>query len=140
MGKTQKHRTGSNFFIHRCLEWRQMILHEAVFRGIYVPLTHLVMGVKAVFTGAAAGEMLHRKRDAVGRNALIAALNAGHNVAHNFGSKLRVFAEGAVAALPTGVGKQIGHSSRGGLPLPTYRQFQQNRPLPLRQCRECRAR
>ena len=100
---------GGNIFIDCRTEWRQMILHEAVFGGIYVPLAHLVMGIKAVFAGSAAGEMLYGERHAIIGHSLVATLNCRHDDIHNTGSEFGVLAKGAVIALPAGIGQKVRH-------------------------------
>ena len=94
--------------------------------GVYIPLPCSIMGVKAVFAGTAAREMLGGYGHAVSGHALRTALNPGNDMGHDLADKCRVFAKGAVGALPAGVGHRVGHvhvalAQAAGVPFPAHR-------------------
>ena len=86
-----------------------MILLQGAGGGVDVPLTSGIVGIKAVLTGTAAGEVLHGDGYALRGDTVAAALNAGDQVVEDLLDQLRVLAEGAEGALPTGVGDAVGH-------------------------------
>ena len=90
-------------------ESRDVILLQGAGGGVDVPLTSGIVGIKAVLTGTAAGEVLHGDGYALRGDTVAAALNAGDQVVEDLLDQLRVLAEGAEGALPTGVGNAVGH-------------------------------
>ena len=90
-------------------EGRDVVLLQRTGGGVDVPLTGCIVGIEAVLTRAAAGEVLHGHGHAVGGDTVAAALNAGDEVVKNFFDQLGVLAERAEGALPTGVGDAVGH-------------------------------
>ena len=100
---------GGGLLVHRCHEARHMVLLQAAGGGVDVPLTGGVVGIEAVLPGTAAGEVLGGDSHAGVGDAVVAALNPGDDVPHHFTDQGRVLAEGAVAALPAGVGHAVGH-------------------------------
>jgi hypothetical protein len=90
-------------------EGRDVVLLQGTGGGVDVPLTCCIVGVEAVLTGTAAGEVLHGHGHAVRGDAVAAALDAGDEVVEDLLDQLRVLAEGAEGALPTRVGDAVGH-------------------------------
>ena len=90
-------------------ECRDVVLLQGAGGGVDVPLACCIVGVKAVLTGTAAGEVLHGHGNTLGGNAVAAALDAGDQVVEDLLNELRVLAKGAEGALPTGVGDAVGH-------------------------------
>ena len=90
-------------------ECRDVVLLQGAGGGVDVPLACCIVGVKAVLTGTAAGEVLHGHGNALGGNAVAAALDAGDQVVEDLLNELGVLAKGAEGALPTGVGDAVGH-------------------------------
>ena len=86
-----------------------MILLQGAGSGVDVPLACGIVGVKAVLAGTAAGEVLGGHGNAVGGDAVIAALDPGNDVLGDLADQCGIFAEGAVAALPAGVGHAVHH-------------------------------
>ena len=92
-----------------CTECRDVVLLQGAGGGVDIPLACRIVGVKAVLTGTAAGEVLHGHGNTLGGNAVAAALDAGDQVVEDLLNELRVLAKGAEGALPTGVGDAVGH-------------------------------
>ena len=90
-------------------ECRDVVLLQGAGGGVDVPLACCIVGVKAVLTGTAAGEVLHGHGNTLGGNAVAAALDAGDQVVEDLLNELGVLAKGAEGALPTRVGDAVGH-------------------------------
>ena len=67
------------------------------------------MGIKTVFPGPAAREMLDGDGHALRGDAGFAALDSGHQTGDHFRDQGRVLAKGAVGALPAGVRHGVRH-------------------------------
>ena len=88
---------------------RDVVLLQGAGGGVDVPLACCIVGVKAVLTGTAAGEVLHGHGNTLGGNTVAAALDAGDQVVEDLLDQCGVLAKGAEGALPTGVGDAVGH-------------------------------
>ena len=86
-----------------------MVVAQAALSLVHVPLSLLVMGVKAVFPGPAAREMLDGDGHALRCDTGFAALDSGHQAGDHFRDQGRVLAKGAVGALPAGVRHGVRH-------------------------------
>ena len=90
-------------------EGGHMVFLQTAGCGIHIPLACCIVGVKAVFTGAASRKMLDGHGNSLWRHAVFASLNARNQPLHDLGYQFGVLPEGTEGALPAGVCHHVRH-------------------------------
>ena len=100
---------GGNVFCHGGNKAWQMVFHQGTGGGIDIPLSRGIMGIEAVFPGAAPGEMLDGESHAGIGDTFFGTLDPGNDPLQDPADQGGVFTEGAVGPLPVGIGHTVCH-------------------------------
>ena len=100
---------GGCIAVDRRLERRKVIFLKASLGLVYVPLSHLVMGIKSVLSGSAAREVFHCHRHAVVGDSVFTSLDDRDDMLKDLADELCVLAKGTERTLPARICHRVCH-------------------------------